>query len=74
VKYDRFFGAGRSIQSSDITRVQGFPGFDKEEFEKLSGDDFEELDPTMANVTTGHRGDRTRQSYRIPAGWQDSPG
>ena len=64
-----------STVSADIdkARVEGFPGFDKAEFEKLSGNDFDDLDRTMANLTAGVEVTDLDDHYRIPAGWQDSP-
>ena len=64
-----------STVSTDIdkARVEGFPGFDKAEFEKLSGNDFDDLDRKMANLTAGVEVTELDDHYRIPAGWQDSP-
>jgi hypothetical protein len=57
--------------SADITKeqVKGFPGFDKGEFEKLSGDDFDKLDHMMATVSAGVAATDFDSHYRLPAGW-----
>ena len=55
----------------DKARVEGFLGFNKGEFEKLSGNEFENLDRTMATVTAGVA--VTDSHYRLPSGWDDSP-
>jgi sporulation protein YlmC with PRC-barrel domain len=57
--------------SADIVkeRVESFPGFNKGEFEKLEGDDFDELDQMMASVTAGVAVTELNDHYTLPAGW-----
>jgi len=65
---------GSSISADiDKNRVENFPGFNKGEFEKLSGDDFDDLDRMMATVTAGVAVTELDSHYRLPSGWDDSP-
>jgi PRC-barrel domain len=68
-------GPDGTTVSADIdkSRVEGFPGFNKREFETLDGDDFDNLDRTMASITAGVAVTDLDRHYRIPAGWDDSP-
>ncbi len=58
-----------STVSADIdkARVGGSPAFKQGEFEKLSGDDFDNLDRTMATVTAGVAVTELDSHYRVPA-------
>jgi hypothetical protein len=60
--------------SADIVkeRVEGFPGFNKGEFEKLEGDDFEKLDHMMATMTSNVAVTDLQSHYRLPDGWENS--
>src|SRR5215216_3109549 len=46
------FDAARQAFAASLTRerIQGFPGFDLDEFEKLSDDELEQLDLNIASV------------------------
>lgn len=59
--------------SADVVkdRVESFPGFNKKEFEKLEGNDFDELDHMMASVTAGVAVTELNDHYRLPAGWDE---
>ena len=56
----------------DKTRVESFPGFNKGEFDTLSGDAFDDLDRTMATITAGVAVTELDSHYRLPSGWDDS--
>lgn len=65
-----------TLLTADISqeRVEGFPGFDKREFQKLDGDQLYELDRIMATLTAGHDGADLAAHYRVPADWEDHVG
>ena len=58
--------------TADISkdRVEGFPGFDKAEFQKLDGDQLYELDRMMATLTAGHDVVDLDEHYRVPEKWE----
>jgi PRC-barrel domain protein len=60
---------------ADITkeRVEGFPGFDKDEFEKFSGEELDQLDYSMASVAGGAEPAELDAHYRVPEGWESGP-
>ena len=68
-------GPDATTVSADIdkTRIESFPGFNKREFEQLDGDDFDNLDRTMATITAGVTVTDLDIHYRIPAGWDPPP-
>ena len=61
---------GKSLVA-DITkeRVKRFPGFDKDEFEKLSPADLSRLDSAMTDEWESGPG--TQAHYDVPAWWQE---
>jgi hypothetical protein len=61
---------GTSLTADIIKeRVEGFPGFAKSEFEKLEGEEFEELDHMMAGLTAGVAVTELEDHYKTPDGW-----
>jgi hypothetical protein len=56
---------------ADITkaRVEGFPGFDKDEFETLTAEQADKLDQTVAAATGAGDPSDSGAYYRVPAGW-----
>lgn len=67
-------GPDATVLTADISkdRVEGFPGFDKSEFQKLDGSQLEELDRIMAKLTSGVEAGDVEMHYRIPSDW-DTP-
>ena len=63
-----------TVLTADISkdRVEGFPGFDKSEFQKLDGTQLQELDRMMAKLTSGADITDVETHYTVPADW-DSP-
>ena len=55
-------------------RVEGFPGFDKSEFQKLDGDQLYQLDRMMATLTAGHDIVDLDTHYRVPEKWESHVG
>jgi uncharacterized protein YrrD len=68
--------ADATLLTADITkdRVKGFPGFDKSAFQKLDGDQLDELDRIMATLTAGHDVVDLATHYRIPEKWEGHVG
>lgn len=63
-----------AVLTADISkdRVEGFPGFDKSEFEKLDGPQLDELDRMMAKLTSGVEAGNLEAHYTVPRDW-DNP-
>ena len=61
---------------ADITkpRVEGFPGFDKGEFEKLSGEEADRLDQMIVAATGAGDPSDSSAHYRVPVGWDIGSG
>jgi hypothetical protein len=64
--------ADATLLTADISKehVEGFPGFDKSEFQKLSGDQLDELDRMMAKLTAGREVVDLDTHYSLPAKWE----
>ena len=64
-------GPGDTELRADITkaRVEGFPGFDKGEFETLSADQADKLDQMVVAATGAGDPSGAGAYYRVPAGW-----
>ena len=62
---------GDTELGADITkaRVEGFPGFDKGEFETLSADQADNLDQMVVAATGAGDPSGAGDYYRVPAGW-----
>ncbi len=56
---------------ADLTKAQaeGFPGFDTDEFERLSTDQPDKLDQMIVAATGAGDSSDTGAYYRVPAGW-----
>jgi sporulation protein YlmC with PRC-barrel domain len=54
-------------------RVEGFPGFDKGEFETLSTDRADKLDQMIVAATGAGDPSDIEVYYRVPAGWDAGP-
>ena len=65
-----------TLLTADISkeRVEGFPGFDKSEFQKLDGEQLYELDRMMATLTAGHEVVDLDAHYSVPAQWESHVG
>ena len=61
--------------TADISkdRVEGFPGFDKSEFEKLDGAQLDNLDRMMATLTSDGELMDLDAHYRVPEKWESVP-
>ena len=65
-----------TLLTADISkdRVEGFPGFDKSEFQKLDGNQLSQLDRMMATLTAGHDVVDLDAHYRVPEKWESHVG
>jgi sporulation protein YlmC with PRC-barrel domain len=59
---------------ADVTkeRVKRFPGFDKNEFERLTADEMSQLDASLANacIPTDGTSSNVDDHFRVPAWWR----